>query len=308
MLSETLRKHSGSKVQALGCLTQLGNELSCPQLTIAVETINEVGLRLWTSSVEVSPDGEGPDVSLGMEGDTVTDGYWRDHVLDFPDAWPEKANVAVSISDPAAWPSKHRLLNNDPVVLSFWRCLGLAQQLLEKAKGTHKKCKDAASKDESPAAKERLAEAQGVLDSRTELIKKARALQRNVPLTFIYCPDEKYRQDEALSLREDIEFLRDMCGLSGWDRVCILGNTRDTLRTRLNRSVNYEELVEALKSVRWGAGREISIEVAKKWIPLYEKFINCAEVVAIVRKAQALVSQRHTNYTSLFRRPDFCKK
>ena len=132
-------------------------------------------------------------------------------------------------------------------------------------------------------------EAKRVLDSRIALLARARVLQRNVPLTFIYCPDEKYRQNEALSLREDIEFLRDMCGLSGWDRVCILGQTRDAMRSRLNRSIKIEELVEALKSVRWAAGREVTDEVAKKWIPLYEKMCACTEVVAIIRKAQALL-------------------
>ena len=210
-LSETLRKQPGSKVQALGCLTQLSNDLSYPHITILMDTIDDVGRRLWTSSVEVSPDNAGPDMVLGMEGEKVTDSYWKDHVVSFPDAWPEKANLAVSILDPDAWPSKHRLLNNDPIVLSFWRFLGLAQQLLDRAKGNHKRCRDAASKDSPPEAQRMLEEAKRDLDSRTALISRARALQRSVPLTCIYCTDEKYRQDEALSLREDIEFLRDMC-------------------------------------------------------------------------------------------------
>ena len=118
-LSETLRKQPGSKVQALGCLTQLSNDLSCPHLTILGNTIEDVGRHLWTSRIEVSPDDAGPDMLLGMEGEKVTDTYWKDHAVSFPDAWPEKANLAVSIIDPDAWPGKHRLLNNDPIVLSF---------------------------------------------------------------------------------------------------------------------------------------------------------------------------------------------
>ena len=71
-LSETLRKQPGSKVQALGCLTQLSNDLSCPHLSILPDTIDDVGRRLWTSSVEVSPDKDaGPDMLLGMEGEKV---------------------------------------------------------------------------------------------------------------------------------------------------------------------------------------------------------------------------------------------
>ena len=70
-LSETLRKQPGSKVQALGCLTQLSNDLSCPHLSILADTIDDVGRRLWTSSIEVSPDNAGPDMLLGMEGEKV---------------------------------------------------------------------------------------------------------------------------------------------------------------------------------------------------------------------------------------------
>ena len=62
VLSETLREKPGSKVQAWGRLTQLSNDLSCPGLTILLETIDDVGRRLWTSSVEVRPDSAGPDL------------------------------------------------------------------------------------------------------------------------------------------------------------------------------------------------------------------------------------------------------
>ena len=41
--------------------------------------------------------------------------------------------------------------------------------------------------------------------------------------------------------------------------------------------------------MRWAAGREITDEVAKKLIPLYDKFSACTEVVAIIRKAQAVL-------------------
>ena len=219
----------------------------------------------------------------------MTDSFWKDHVVSFPSAWPEKANLAVSILDPDAWPSKYRLLNNDPVVLSFWRFLGLAQQLFEAAKLANKKYREAAAKDDGPDAQRMAKDAKELMERRSDLISKARVLQRNVPITFIYCPSEKFRQDEALSLREDVEFLRDMCGLSGWDRVCIVGAARDSLRTALNRSIRAEELVENLKNVRWSAGREITQPVVEKWIPLYDKFSACAEVVAIIRKAQALL-------------------
>ena len=46
----------------------------------------------------------------------------------------------------------------------------------------------------------------------------------------------------------------------------ILCQTRDALRNRLNRAIKVEELVEALKSVRWAAGREITDEEVQKFV------------------------------------------
>ena len=108
VLSETLREKPGSKVQAWGRLTQLSNDLSCPGLTILLETIDDVGRRLWTSSVEVRPDSAGPDLPLEMTGEKVTDSFWKDDVVSFPRAWPEKANLAVSILDLDTRPSNRQ--------------------------------------------------------------------------------------------------------------------------------------------------------------------------------------------------------
>ena len=66
-----------------------------------------------------------------------------------------------------------------------------------------------------------------------ELIDAAMALQRNAPISFIYCPNEAFRFNEALSLREDIEFLREMTGLSGrglkWPRSADRGSMEGRL-------------------------------------------------------------------------------
>ena len=61
----------------------------------------------------------------------------------------------------------------------------------------------------------------------------ALALQRNVPISFIYCPNEAFCFNEALSLREDIEFMREMTGLSGrgfeWPRSADRGSMEGRL-------------------------------------------------------------------------------
>ena len=43
--------------------------------------------------------------------------------------------------------------------------------------------------------------------------------------------------------------------------------------TKWKHNIKFDEVATALSKVRWAAGREISDEVAKKWIPLYDTFL-----------------------------------
>lgn len=71
---------------------------------------------------------------------------------------------------------------------------------------------------------------------------KARALARNVPFSISYLQSEEARYQEALSLREDVEILREYTGLTGWMRIIIVGSKRDDLRSSFRRSVKPEEV------------------------------------------------------------------
>lgn len=196
-------------MQALACLTSLANDFSVTQVPITMDTVEKVGRRLWTKPVGTKP---GPHAALGENARADT-AFWNDNEIVFPTSWPEKASIAVSIMDPDAWPQKYRLLNNDAVVLSFWRFVGLAAELKDKATVAVKVAKQErdAGKEPSPGVEE----CEKTLHACKELIDAAKKLQRNVPFSFIYCPDEAFRYNEALSLREDIEFLREMTGLTG---------------------------------------------------------------------------------------------
>ena len=45
-------------------------------------------------------------------------------------------------------------------------------------------------------------------------------------------------------------------------------------------------MVDRLKGVRWGPGREIGVEVCEKMLALYDKFASCPQVVEVIRNAQ----------------------
>ena len=201
-------------MQGLACLTSLLSDFSVQQLSITPDTIDKVGRHLWTKPVSQSP---GPHAPLGSpepgNARTADTQFWEDNIIAFPTSWPEKAHLAVSIQDPDRWPLKYRLLNNDVVVLSFWRFAGLAAELRDKAQVAWKTAKRESDGGQTPEPS--LATCEDHLRMCKQLIDAALALQRNVPISFIYCPNEAFRFNEALSLREDIEFLREMTGLSG---------------------------------------------------------------------------------------------
>ena len=124
-----------------------------------------------------------------------------------------------------------------------------------------------------------------------KLLEDARNLQRNVVFSFMHCPDEKTRYSEALSLREDIEILREFIGLTGWQRVVIVGSKRDEMRSAFKRAIKPEEVSESLKTVRWGPGREVSPDVAEKLLALYDKFSGSQFIIDIIIQGQRLLGR-----------------
>lgn len=63
-----------------------------------------------------------------------------------------------------------------------------------------------------------------------------------MPFSIVFLSSEDARYQEALSLREDVEALREYTGLTGWMRVVIVGTKRDELRSTFKRSVKVEEV------------------------------------------------------------------
>ena len=106
----------------------------------------------------------------------------------------------------------------DEVVLSFWKFVGYCAAMIDARTVLQRTKHDPAVATE--------------LVSLTATLEDARRLARNVPLIFIHCPTEQERFAEALSLREDLEVFREYLGISGWQRVVIVGSKRDELRTQ----------------------------------------------------------------------------
>ena len=57
----------------------------------------------------------------------------------------------------------------------------------------------------------------------------------------------------ALSRREEVEVLREHCGLTGWNRIAAIGGRRDELR-KSGQESGPEEVATSLETVKWGPG------------------------------------------------------
>ena len=199
--TQTLR--NGGKVVALGCLNMLTNELSCPSVGVDEDRIEKIGRHMWTH--KLTADSTAPHLSIDEKDD-----FWKSNVIAFPQSWPEKCMLPVSVNDPSLFPSKFRLLAFDELVLSFWKFVGYVVHMSETA-ATDIKAASCANGGESPPSgtAEALEAAKKHKQDCEKLLQNARHLHRNVPFTFIFCDGESARYSEALSLREDIEMLRE---------------------------------------------------------------------------------------------------
>ena len=281
--SQTLR--NGGKILALGCLSMLTNEFSCPNVGVDEDRIEKIGRHMWTHRLPA--DATAPHLSIDEKDD-----FWKINVIAFPQSWPEKCMLPVSVNDPSVFPNKFRLLAFDELVLSFWKFVGYVVDLLATATAATRAASLACgSETPPPESGEALEAARKQKLDLEKLLQKARSLHRNVPFTFIFCDGESARYSEALSLREDIEVLREYVGLTGWHRIVVVGSKRDELRSAVSRAVKAEEVAQALATVRWAPGREITVTVAEKLILLYDKFASSAPVVALIAKAQRVLGR-----------------
>ena len=283
--------HSGAKVTSLCCLTMLGHEMSLPSIGVDESQVEALGRRFFTKSVApvagVVSEGQGgetpsqdtPDIELGKAAGLDAQSFWGQRQVHFPISWPDKCIIPISVPDPSAiTPGRLRILCMDEMVLAFWKFVGYAQHLLTMAENEEKKEKTTQNAEK--------------VASRKAVVEAARRLQRNVPFTLMYCENEQARYVEALSLREDVESLREHIALTGWQRCVIAGSKRDELRTSLKRNVRAEEVAQALARVRWSAGREMGSEVAEKLIVVYDKCAGQQSIVGCISEGQQRLGKR----------------
>ena len=117
-------------------------------------------------------------------------------------------------------------------------------------------------------------------------LEKARRLARNVHIAIFYCESDKSTLDKALSKREEIELFREYCGLTGWQRVVVIGTKRDELRNA-GTGCTPQHVSAALSSITWSAGNVPTPPIVEKRLAIWNRLGQDDTVKAIFLTAQA---------------------
>ena len=122
---------NGGNWMALGCLTDIANELSLANLKFDAQTIEGLGRKLFGTQNGIWAD---KLPSLPNDLGIPEDNYWAENTVQYPAAWPEKLVLPVGLVDLNSLPSKYRLLAGDEGVLAFWKFIDHLERLLKTAR------------------------------------------------------------------------------------------------------------------------------------------------------------------------------
>ena len=267
--AETLK--NGGTVAGLICITAIGNNYSISGIRFQETRMEAAGRQFWSTNKGASA--ECPPAAPGMP----SDGFWEENDPLFPAAWPAKCVLPVLIRDPASLPNSWQLLAMDEVVISFWKIVDFTQRRLD---SMNKRLSETdVPEKEAEVLKKKVGEYEVLLEN-------ARKLARNVPISVEWFEDQAASDDRAVSLREENESLREHCGLSGWNKIAVIGGRRDRLKAA-GLACGPDEVSTDMGKIKWGPGRQVTGPVAEKAIAIWNRAAQAPEVVDAIQFAQS---------------------
>ena len=264
---ETLR--NGGTVTGLVCLTSISNTYSVSGIRFQEQRMEAAGRQFW--STNKGPSANQPPPAAGMPADE----FWSENDPLFPASWPAKLTLPVVVRDPTTTPKEWQLLAMDESVVAFWKIVDFAHRRLDAM--TKRKAEANVPAEEAKALEAKVA-------LYAEQLQRARKLHRNVVISVEYLEANRDSEDRALSLREENESLREHCGLSGWNKIAVIGNRRDKMK-RAGLECGPDEVAADLAKVKWGPGRVVTAPVVEKALTIWNR--APAEVVDAILSAQS---------------------
>ena len=256
---------SGKTMTALATLAWFSNDLSNPRFLLQATQIEKLARKTYTA-------GGGDDPALSNPG--ITADYYDRHSTLIPPSWPEKYIVPVVVRDLSKAPQRLRILALDEFVLAFWK-------MADRLKTCERQAARALEEDKENAQK------QQALEGWQKLLTQARALHNNVPICLIYADSDAVAYDLSLRKREEVEDLREFCGINGWNRVVTIGRKRDQLR-RDKAPHSKEDVSAALSHIKWGIGREVTPSSVQAALTMYDKVNPLSGVEVLIHESFGL--------------------
>ena len=114
---------------------------------------------------------------------------------------------------------------------------------------------------------------------------QARRLAQNVVIQVSYAEMDDQVRDRSLTFRESLEDMPEFLGLSGWQRVVVIGQRRD-LSKQKGLPFQAQDVTKALAKVEWSSNNSATLNVVQKALALYDKMLTSSESLDAVYESQ----------------------
>ena len=92
-------------------------------------------------------------------------------------------------------------------------------------------------------------------------------------------------RDCSSTCRESLDDMAEFLGLSGWQRVVVIGQRRDLLKQKGLPS-QAQDVTKALAKVEWSSNNSATLNVVQKALALYDKMLTSSESLDAVYESQ----------------------
>jgi hypothetical protein len=272
--AELLR--DGGKLVGLITLLSISNDFSYPGIKFQSTRLEFVGRKFFTTNRPPALAGSQGLMSKDQGSMIpITDKFYETSDPAFPKSWP--GTMPIVVRDLTRPPPKWKLLATDEMVAAFWKIVDFTVRGIQ-----HYKDRCSTEAQDSPNLK--------VLQDKLNLyiteLAAARKLARNITTEVVFAPTDQEALDLSLSYRERLDDMAEFLGLTGWNRIVVIGGRRDALRAAGLPS-SATDVAKALEKVSWASGKDVTRDTASKCLTIWDRLANLPDAIEVVMNAQA---------------------
>ena len=270
---------NGGKMIGLITLHQVSNDFSYPGIKFQNNRLETLARKLFSTNKQSGNNigGLTPNPAGGLT--PPADKFYETSDPSFPLSWP--GTLPIIVRDISKPPIRWKLLAADEMVAAYWKMVDFIARAIP-----HHEARAKAEPEGSPNLK-------AIVD-KVELYTKqlavARKLARNVTAEVIFASTDQEALDKSLTYRESFDDMAEFLGLTGCNRIAVIGGRRDSLR-HAGQPCSPADVAKALQKVVWSSGREVTAAVASKCLAIWDRLANLPEAIEVVMAGQSYYGQ-----------------